>query len=60
MPCLILAAPVVRMVLNGGCFGFESYAMLLGVMNAAWRRRDFRRRWPPGPEVPGALVPRCC
>ena len=30
----ILAAPVVRMVLNGGCFGFESYAMLLGVMNA--------------------------
>jgi uncharacterized protein with PQ loop repeat len=34
VPCLILAAPVVRMVLNGGCFGFESYAMLLGVMNA--------------------------
>ena len=34
VPCLILAAPVVRMVFNGGCFGFESYAMLLGVMNA--------------------------
>jgi hypothetical protein len=35
VPCMILAAPVVRMVVNGpGCLGFESYAMLLGVMNA--------------------------
>lgn len=36
VPCLILAAPVVRMVVNAkdGCAGFEAYAMLLGVMNA--------------------------
>jgi len=34
LPCFILAAPVLRMVFGGTCFGLESYAMLLGVMNA--------------------------
>lgn len=33
-PCVILAAPVVRMVLGGACFDFENYAMFLGAVNA--------------------------
>lgn len=33
-PCVILAAPVLRMVFGGACFDFENYAMFLGAMNA--------------------------
>ena len=34
VPCVVLSAPVLRMVFGGSCFGFEKFAMLLGVINA--------------------------
>lgn len=34
IPCLALAAPVVRMVVWHGCTEFESYAVALGLLNA--------------------------
>ena len=34
VPCVVLAAPVIRMVFGGACFDFENYAMLLGAVNA--------------------------
>ena len=34
VPCVVLSAPVLRMVFSGSCFGFEKFAMLLGVINA--------------------------
>jgi hypothetical protein len=34
VPCVVLAAPVLRMVFGSTCFDFENYAMLMGVMNA--------------------------
>jgi hypothetical protein len=31
-PCVIVAAPVIRMVFGGLCYDFENYAMLLGAV----------------------------
>lgn len=34
VPCLLLAAPVGRMLLGSTCYEFENYALFLGLLNA--------------------------
>ena len=34
VPCLLLAAPIVRMLLGSTCYEFENYAVFLGLLNA--------------------------